>query len=114
MAESDDITNETLPELRGGDMNVRQSQIGRLEGRHVEVEDSQVGSLQAEVARVNESKAGFILARDLSAENTEAGFVIAFRADGAIRAQMDAQSIVLAAGAFAVVLFLLGRLFRRS
>jgi len=110
----DDATGEAIPHLKGDAMTVRSSQIGRLEAERVDVAESQVGSLAADRAEVSGSKVGFAVARELHTTNTETGIVIAFSTNGQINTQIEGRSVVLAAAAFAAVLFVLGRVFRRG
>jgi preprotein translocase subunit Sec61beta len=55
-----------------------------------------------------------MVARELQADETEAGIVIAFSNRGTINTQVDARSVVAAAGVAGLVLFILTRIFRRG
>ncbi len=109
----DEVTGEAIPHLDAAEVTVRECQIGRLESARADVDRSQVGSLASDRARVSESKVGFVIARELQADETEAGIVIAFSQQGSMSTAVDGRTIVAAAGVFGLVLFVLGRLFRR-
>ena len=110
---SNDVTGDAVPNFKAEEVAVRESQIGRLEAARADVDRSHVGSLASDRAQVSESKIGFVIARDLQADETEAGIVIAFSQQGTINTAVDGRTIVAAAGVAGIVLFALGRLFRR-
>lgn len=110
----DEVTGDAVPHLETEEVTVRDSQVGRLEAARADVDRSQIGSLASDRAQVSESKVGFMVARELQADETEAGIVIAFSQRGTINAQVDARTVVAAAGVVGLVLFVLGRIFRRS
>jgi hypothetical protein len=110
---SDDVTGDAVPHLAADEVTVRESQVGRLEAARADVNRSQVGSLASDRAQVSESRVGFMVARELQSDETEAGIVIAFSQRGTINTQVDARTVIAAAGVVGLVLFVLGRIFRR-
>jgi preprotein translocase subunit Sec61beta len=110
----EDLTGDAVPHLKAEEVTVRESQVGRLEAARADVDGSQIGSMASDRAQVSDSKVGFMVARELQSDETEAGIVIAFSQRGTVNAQVDARSVVVAAGVIGLVLFVLGRIFRRN
>ena len=108
------VHGEALPHFSGDSVAVIESQVGRLHATTASADRSQMGYVTASTAKVTESRVGFVLGRDVHIADTEAGIVVAFNTSGTITTQIDARALVGAAAAFAAVLFVLGRLFRRG
>jgi hypothetical protein len=109
-----EVTASAVGYAKASEASFRQTVVGACGGTTLSAHTSIVGALGvAQRAQVTGSVVGFVGGREVRADGVRAVVVVASRLDGNVTTLLSQRQALVAGAAFALVWFILRRLFRR-